>query len=89
MQSDDEDDTDPLPRRTHKPRVRASAATNLLAALAVVAVLWWGRTFLIPLTAGLMLVMLVTPLSVTLERWLRSRALATLITLATVMGALV
>lgn len=89
MQTDDEDDDDrPLPRRTHKPRVRASAATNLLAALAVVAVLWWGQRFLIPLTAGLMLVMLVVPLSVTLERLLRSRALATLITLAVVMGTL-
>jgi predicted PurR-regulated permease PerM len=89
MQTDDEDDIDPLPRRTHKPRVRASTATNLLAALAVVAALWWGRSFLIPLTAGLMLVMLVTPLSVALEHGLRSRVLATLITLATVMGTLV
>jgi predicted PurR-regulated permease PerM len=88
MQADDEDDDDPLPRRTHKPRVRSSGATNLLAALAVVAALWWGQSFLIPLTAGLMLVMLVIPLSVTLEHWLRSRALATLITLAVVMGAL-
>jgi len=35
-----------------------------------------------------MLVMLVTPLSVTLEHWLRSRVLATLITLAVVMGTL-
>jgi predicted PurR-regulated permease PerM len=87
MQTDDEDD-DPLPRRTHKPRVRASVATNLLAALAVVVVLWWGQSFLIPLTAGLMLVMLVTPLSVTLAHWLRSPALATIITLAVVMGAL-
>lgn len=89
MQTDDDEDDDPLPRRTHKPRVRASAATNLLAATALVAVLWWGQRFLIPLTAGLMLVMLVTPLAVTLEHWLRSRALATLITLAAVMGTLV
>lgn len=79
---------DPLPRRTHKPRVRSSVATNVLAALAVVAALWWGQRFLIPLTAGLMLVMLVTPLSVWLEHWLHSRALATLLTLAAVMGAL-
>lgn len=86
MQTDADDD--PLPRRLHKPRVHASAAMNLLAALAVVAVLWWGQRFLIPLTAGLMLVMLVTPLSVRLERVLRSRVLATLITLAAVMGTL-
>lgn len=89
MQTDDEPIADdPLPRRTHKPRVRSSAATNLLAVLAVVACLWWGQRFLIPLTAGLMLVMLVTPLSVWLEHVLRSRTLATLITLAVVMGTL-
>lgn len=88
MQTDDEDDDDPLPRRTHKPRVRASVSTNLLAVIAVIAVMWWGQRFLIPLTAGLMLVMLVTPLSVTLEHWLRSRALAAVITLAVVMGVL-
>ncbi|MBX3620158.1 MAG: AI-2E family transporter [Rhizobacter sp.] len=92
MGTDDDDDPladDPPPRRTHKPRVRASAATNLLAVLAVVVTLWWGQRFLIPLTAGLMLVMLVTPLSVTLEHWLHSRGAATLITLALAMGALV
>lgn len=91
MHTDDDDEPQadpPLPRRTHKPRVRSSAATNVLAVLAVVAALWWGQRFLIPLTAGLMLVMLVSPLSVWIEHWLRSRALATLITLAVVMGAL-
>ncbi|MET0334383.1 MAG: AI-2E family transporter, partial [Rhizobacter sp.] len=88
MHTDTEDDDEPLPRRTHKPRVRSSAATNVMATLAVVVALWWGQSFLIPLTAGLMLVMLVTPLSVTLEHWLRSRVLATLITLSIVMGAL-
>lgn len=87
MQTDAEDD-DALPRRTHKPRIRASAATNLMATLAVVVALWWGQSFLIPLTAGLMLVMLVTPMSVALEHWIRSRVLATLITLVAVMGTL-
>lgn len=77
-----------LPRRTHQQRVRSSAATNLLAALAVVAALWWGQRFLIPVTAGLMLVMLVTPVSIRLEAWLRSRALATVLTLGLVMGTL-
>jgi predicted PurR-regulated permease PerM len=89
MQTDDPDIEDPPPRRTHKPRVRSSAATNLLAVLAVVAALWWGQRFLIPLTAGLMLVMLVTPLSVLLEHLLHSRVVATLLTLALVMGTLV
>lgn len=84
-----QDDDDPLPRRSHKPRVRSSVATNLLAVLAVVAALWWGQSFLIPLTAGLMLVMLVTPLSVALEHVLRSRVVATLLTLMVVMGTLV
>lgn len=67
---------------------RASMATRLLATLAVIAALWWGQRFLIPLTAGLMLVMLVTPLSVWLEHWLHSRVAATLVTLAVVMGTL-
>jgi predicted PurR-regulated permease PerM len=48
-----------------------------------------GQRFLIPLTAGLMLVMLVTPLSVWLEHKLRSRAAATVLTLTLVMGTLV
>jgi len=70
------------------PAPRASVSTRLLAALAVIAALWWGQRFLIPLTAGLMLVMLVTPLSVWLERWLRSRVAATMLTLVVVMGTL-
>lgn len=89
MQTGDDEDDDPLPRRTHKPRVRSSGATSLLATIAAVVVLWWGQSFLIPLTAGLMLVMLVTPLSVWLEHVLRSRFVATLLTLTLVMGTLV
>ncbi len=85
---DDTDGEEPHLRRTPLPRVSANAAMTVLAALAVIATLWWGQRFLIPLTAGLMLVMLVTPLSVALERALRSRVLATLLTLATVMGTL-
>lgn len=56
--------------------------------LAVVAILWWGRSFLIPLTAGLMLAMLVMPLTVRLTHWLRSTVAATVLTLLMVMGAL-
>ena len=52
--------------------MRSSAATNILATLAVIAALWWGQRFLVPLTAGLMLVMLVMPLSVWLEHQLRA-----------------
>jgi predicted PurR-regulated permease PerM len=65
-----------------------SAATKLIATLAVIAVLWWGKPFLVPLTAGLMLVMLVMPLSVWLEHRLHSRTAATLLTLALVLGTL-
>ena len=56
--------------------------------LAVAAALWWGERFLVPVTAGLMLVMLVAPLSVWLERHLRSRTLATLLTLILVVATL-
>ncbi|MBC7957928.1 MAG: hypothetical protein H7Y33_18925, partial [Cytophagales bacterium] len=67
---------------------RASTSTRIIAALAIIAGLWWGQRFLIPLTAGLMLVMLVMPLSVLLARWLHSRVAATVITLLLVMGTL-
>lgn len=68
--------------------IRASAATKIIATLAVIAALWWGQRFLIPLTAGLMLVMLVVPLTVRLEVWLRSPVAATVLTLLVVMGTL-
>ena len=71
-----------------EPRERASAAATLMATLAVIAALWWGQRFLVPLAAGLMLAMLVMPLSVWLERWRHSRAVATVLTLALVMGTL-
>lgn len=70
------------------PAPRASTSTRIIATLAVIAGLWWGQRFLIPLTAALMLVMLVMPLSVWLVHWLHSRVAATLITLLLVMGTL-
>ncbi len=70
------------------PRPRSSAAATVLATLAVIAALWWGQRFLIPLTAGLMLAMLVMPLTVRLANGLRSRVVATVLTLALVLGAL-
>ena len=66
----------------------SSVAVTVLATLAVIVALWWGRSFLIPLTAGLMLALLVSPLTSRLERWLRSRIVATLITLMLVMATL-
>lgn len=66
----------------------SGVATTVLATLAVIVALWWGRSFLIPLTAGLMLALLVLPLTSRLERWLRSRIAATLITLMVVMAVL-
>lgn len=86
--SSEEADPAPIPEAPLPPRERASAATTLMATLAVIAMLWWGQRFLIPLTAGLMLVMLVTPLSVWLEHKLRSRVAATVLTLTLVMGTL-
>jgi predicted PurR-regulated permease PerM len=60
----------------------------VLAVLAVVVALWWGRSFLIPLTAGLMLALLVMPVTAMLERWLRIRIIATSLTLLIVMAGL-
>ncbi len=71
------DELDSLPR--------SSAANSVLATLAVIAALWWGQRFLVPLSAGLMLAMLVMPLNVALTHRVRSRALATVLTLALVM----
>ncbi|HWI11424.1 MAG TPA: AI-2E family transporter [Burkholderiaceae bacterium] len=65
-----------------------SVATTVLATLAIVLALWWGRSFLVPVTAGLMLALLVTPLTTLLTRWLRLRFLAVLVTLAIVVGVI-
>ena len=76
----------PLPDDTRTPA--SSNATTVLAVLAVIVALWWGRSFMVPLTAGLMLALLVMPVTAWLERWLRVRVLATLLTLLLVMGVL-
>ena len=60
----------------------------LLAVLAVIAAIWWGRSFMIPLTAGLMLALLVLPLTRLIERLVRWRVLATTCTLAVVIAVL-
>ncbi len=70
------------------PPSRSSAAATVIATLAGIAMLWWGQRFLIPLAAGLMLAMLVMPLAVRLQAWLRSPVAATVLTLALVMGTL-
>ncbi len=82
-QGSEPSDTAPLP-----PRPRSSAAASVLATLAVIAALWWGQRFLIPLAAGLMLAMLVMPLTVWLASTLHSRVAATVLTLALVLGGL-
>lgn len=76
------------PHDVHPPHPASSVATTVLATLAVIVALWWGRSFLIPLTAGLMLAMLVMPVVDTLTRWLRSRIAATTLTLLTVLATL-
>jgi predicted PurR-regulated permease PerM len=86
--SPDSPDEPPPAQGPRKPRVRASFAANILATLAVIAALWWGKSFLVPLSAALMLVMLVTPMTVWLEHHLHSRVIATVLTLGMVMGAL-
>ena len=66
----------------------SGVAVTVLATLAVIVALWWSRSFMIPLTAGLMLALLVLPLASRLERLLRSRIVAALLTLMLVMAAL-
>lgn len=80
--------TDPPPPRGLAPRLRSSTAGTVIATLAMIAALWWGQRFLIPLAAGLMLAMLVMPQAALLEGLLRSRVAAAVLTLLLVMGAL-
>ena len=61
-------------------------ASTVLAVLGVIAALWWGQRFLVPVVAGLMLAMLVAPGVFAFERVLRSRAVSTLLALGLVVG---
>lgn len=70
------------------PTPTSSYATTVLAVLAVIVALWWGRSFMVPVTAGLMLALLVLPVTALLTRWLRVRILATILTLVLVMAVL-
>ena len=76
------------PRHAEASLPPSSVATTVLATLAVIVALWWGRSFMIPITAGLMLALLVTPLTVQLARWVRSRVVATVLTLMIVLAVL-
>jgi predicted PurR-regulated permease PerM len=86
--SSDMERAEPLVVPTLAAPPRASASATVLASLAVIVALWWGQRFLIPLAAGLMLSMLVSPFAHLLEGWLRSRLAAAVVTLLAVMGAL-
>ena len=67
---------------------RSSLAATVLAALAIVAALWWGQRFVIPVAAGLMLAMLLAPFVVRAGRAVRSPALATVGALLLFVAAL-
>jgi predicted PurR-regulated permease PerM len=60
----------------------------VIATLAVVGALWVGQGFLIPLTAGLLLAMLLAPAVARAARVLHSTALATVLALLVVIAAL-
>jgi len=77
--------TDDSPPTPVAPTPTSSYATTVLAVLGVVVGLWWGRSFMVPLTAGLMLALLVLPVTAWLTRLLRLRIIATTLTLMLVM----
>jgi predicted PurR-regulated permease PerM len=64
-------------------------ATNVLATLAVIVGAWWGRSFMIPFAAGLMLALLLQPMVAMLERIVRSRIAASTLALMVALSALV
>lgn len=66
----------------------STLASVVTAVIAVVAMLWLGQRFLVPVTAGLMLAMLVAPLKARLTRWLHSAVVATALTLLLPVAAL-
>ncbi|MBX3606464.1 MAG: AI-2E family transporter [Piscinibacter sp.] len=70
-------------------RPRSSAAATLLAALALAAALWWGQRFLVPVTAGVLLALLLVPLVPRGQHLLRSRVAATLAALSLALAVLV
>ena len=70
------------------PAASPGAALRLLAAFAFVVMLWWGRSFLIPLTAGLMLALLVSPMTSRLTRLSRSRTAAAVFSVLVVLAVL-
>ncbi len=70
------------------PTPTSSYATTVLALLAVIVALWWGRSFMVPVTAGLMLALLVLPVTTWLTRWLRIRVLAATLTLLLTIAVL-
>lgn len=75
----------PQPRR---PRARSSVATVVLASLAVVAALWWGQRFMIPVVTGLLLAMLLMPAVGVLARLLRQQAVAAALALTVCLAVL-
>jgi predicted PurR-regulated permease PerM len=77
-----------LPDLAPPPTPTSGYATTVLAVLAVIVALWWGRSFAVPMTAGLMLALLVMPVTTLLARWLRARMLASALTLGFVMAVL-
>ena len=66
----------------------SGSALRVLAALAVIVALWWGRSFLIPVTAGLILAVLVAPLNGWLTHLVRSRAAAAVLSMLLVMAVI-
>ena len=80
--------TPPAAHGALHPSTPSSVASIVLATLAIIVARWWGRSFLIPLTAGLMLALLVLPLTTLLTRWLRNRIIATALTLMLALATL-
>ena len=78
--------TDAPETAQHGPR--SGNALRVLATLAVIVALWWARSFLVPVTAGLILAVMVAPLTQQLTRLVRSRAAAATLSMLLVLAVL-
>lgn len=85
---DDARPLEPIISRDRRKRPKSAVASVVMSCLAVVVGLWWGRSFMIPLTVGLMLAMMLAPATGWLAGRLRVRVLAATLTTVSLVAVM-